>query len=110
MRLPNHDKAIVSKEKLTDYLLSEVHPVGRSKAQYFRSLGYSESNIAELSDGLLEIARENNVSETINTEFGTKYIVKGNLNVPRGILVELITIWIIESSSDVPRFVTAYPV
>jgi len=109
MRLPNHDKAIIPKEKLTDYLLSEAHPVGRSKAHYFRSLGYSENSIAELSDGLLEIARENDVSETIDIEFGTKYIVKGSLRTPRDVLTEIITIWIIERGSDAPKFVTAYP-
>ena len=109
MRLPNHDKAIIPKEKLADYLLSETHPVGRSKAHYFRSLGYSESSVAELSDGLLEIARENDVSEAIDIEFGTKYIVKGNLRTPLDRRVEVITIWIIEGGSDAPRFVTAYP-
>ena len=109
MRLPNHVNAIIPKEKLTDYLLSETHPVGRSKAHYFSSLGFSENNIAELSNGLLEIARGNDVSETIDIEFGTKYIVKGNLRTPRALLAEVITIWIIEGEGGVPRFVTAYP-
>lgn len=110
MRLPNHGNAIIPKEKLTDYLLSETHPVERSKAHYFSSLGYSEDNIAEFSNGLLEIAHENDIAETIDIEFGTKYIVKGNLRTPRAEQVEVITIWIIERGSDVPRFVTAYPV
>jgi hypothetical protein len=72
-------------------------------------LGYSESNIAELSDGLLEIACANDVSETIDIEFGTKYIVKGNLKTPGDVMAEVITIWIIEKGSDAPKFVTAYP-
>ena len=31
MRLPNPDKVIITKEKLTDYLLSQSHPIGKSK-------------------------------------------------------------------------------
>lgn len=69
-----------------------------------------KKNITELSDELLEIARVHDVSETIDIEFGTKYIVKGNLRAPRDVLVEVITIWIIEKGSDAPRFVTAYPI
>jgi hypothetical protein len=109
MKLPNYDKAKISSEKITDYLLSETHPVGRAKAHYFRSLGYSENNIAEFSAGLLQIVCENDIAETIGTGFGTKYLVKGNLRTPHDILVEVITIWIIEKESGAPRFVTAYP-
>jgi hypothetical protein len=35
--------------------------------------------------------------------------VKGSLRTPRDVLTEIITIWIIESGSDAPKFVTAYP-
>jgi hypothetical protein len=33
--------AVIPTEKIRDYLLSEVHPVGRYKSAVFRALGYS---------------------------------------------------------------------
>ena len=41
MKLPNASVARVDFEKLTEYLLSETHPIGRSKAAVFRRLGFS---------------------------------------------------------------------
>ena len=36
MALPEAESARVDREKLTGYLLSESHPIGRSKAKFFR--------------------------------------------------------------------------
>jgi hypothetical protein len=36
MRLPNAEKAVIERRKLTEYLLSETHPTGRFKAQFFK--------------------------------------------------------------------------
>lgn len=39
MRLPNADRAAIDAAKIRDYLLSEMHPVGRFKAAFFSTLG-----------------------------------------------------------------------
>lgn len=57
MKLPNSDKAIIPKDKLTDYLLSETHPVGSSKAKFFRGLGFNEANANVLAKLLLHMAQ-----------------------------------------------------
>jgi hypothetical protein len=44
MELPNKANAQVPFEKIVDYLLSETHSVGRSKAKYFRSYGFDEDS------------------------------------------------------------------
>jgi hypothetical protein len=36
MKLPTRENAFVPPSKLKDYLLSETHVVGRSKAKFFR--------------------------------------------------------------------------
>jgi len=41
MKLPNWQKAIVPKKKVTEYLLSFKHRDGRSKAAFFASHGFS---------------------------------------------------------------------
>ncbi len=44
----NATTAIVPVEKLRDYLLSPTHPIGRYKATFFRSLGYSQDAWGQL--------------------------------------------------------------
>jgi predicted AAA+ superfamily ATPase len=42
--LLNRNAAVIPAEKLRDDLLSPTHPIGRSKATFFRTLGYDPSN------------------------------------------------------------------
>jgi len=109
MKLPNRDKAYISPEKLTDYLLSETHPVGKSKAKFLRSVGFNESNMDVLEQCLILIAQSNEVIETTETLHGVKYVIDGEIQTPNGGTAQLRTIWIIDFVKDMPRFVTAYP-
>ena len=40
MKLPDADKAIVSREKAADYLLNPAHPDNGGKAEFFTRLGF----------------------------------------------------------------------
>jgi hypothetical protein len=110
MQLPNRDNAYIPPPKLTEYLLSETHAVGKSKAKFFRSLGFSETNIGILEQQLLTIAQTEQITQVTPSPYGTKYVIDGMIETPDGDLVQLKTIWIIEEDEDRPRFVTAYPV
>lgn len=107
--LPNKAKATVSRRKLVDYLLSETHAVGKAKAKFFRSLGFNETTVDELERGLLTIARTGEVKERMISSYGVKYVIDGPLSSPHGVVVNIRTIWIVETGDEVPRFVTAYP-
>jgi len=109
MELPNKSKALVSLGKVRDYLLSETHPVGKSKARYFRSYGFNDENVSDLANGLLAIALHVPVESSEKSLYGAKYILDGELETPNGVMIRVRTIWIIESDNDTPRFVTAYP-
>jgi hypothetical protein len=109
MKLPRNLEAVVPERKLTGYLLSETHSVGRTKAKFFRELGYGEENLIRLKEALIAVAVTSDVTESISTPFGTKYVVDGELDAPAGIRARVRTVWIIESGEDLPRFVTAYP-
>jgi len=109
MKLPENQDAVVQDGKLATYLLSETHPVGKAKAKYFRSLGYSIANADQLKNDLVAITVSNEVTETINTLFGTKYVVDGDIISPTGIKARVRTIWILEIGETYPQFVTAYP-
>jgi len=109
MRLPNSDKAVIAKSKITDYLLSFTHPYGRSKAKFFAQLGFSAANWRDLEAALKRLGADSDVTTTSVTPYGTKYIVDGKLGAPRNTSAMIRTVWFIESGEDVPQFVTAYP-
>jgi hypothetical protein len=109
MEMPNHERAVVAREKLTHYLLSNSHPVGKSKAKFFRQFGYDDQIVELLEEGLLAIAQTQEVEEVEESAHGTKYKIPGFLNTPAGIPVRILTVWIIPSDGEDPRFVTAFP-
>ena len=43
MSLPNLDRAVIDPAKVRDYLLSDVHPVGRFKAAFFKKSNMEDS-------------------------------------------------------------------
>ena len=108
MKLPNAAEAFVPPEKLTDYLLALNHPVGGPKARFFRAHGFDETNTPELASGLLAIARVAEV-QVIVSPHGTKYVADGELPTPRGPIVQIRTVWIVEPAQPRPRFISAYP-
>jgi hypothetical protein len=82
MQLPNKEKAYIPPNKLTGYLLSETLAVGKSKAKFFRSLGFDETTVEQLEQGLLAIAHTEQVKECTVSSHGTKYVIDGLLETP----------------------------
>ena len=109
MKLPNREQAFVPPGKLENYLLSETHPVGGSKAKFLREAGFDKSNSTKLEEGLIGIAQNADVVQVVETERGTKFVVDGIILAPSVRQISLRTVWIIEPSEERPRFVTAYP-
>jgi hypothetical protein len=109
VQVPNCDSAVVPSRKLSEYLLSETHGVGKAKAKLFRGFGFDESNVALLEQGLVSIVQTAAVVEIVRTSFGTKYVVDGPLETPRGDTISIRTVWIVEVEGERPVFVTAYP-
>lgn len=109
MRLPHRERAYIPAPKLTHYLLSLSHPVGKSKARFFRAHGFDAENADLLEERLLHIAHEGEIQATEKTPHGTKHAVEGSMRTPRGTTVNVRTIWMMDDDNN-PRFVTAYPV
>ena len=107
--LPNADRAVVDDEKVYGYLLSPSHPVGRFKAAFFRSFGFSVERWELLRDALLEHGRRGPCEQGEASAFGQKYEVCDILVGPTGRSALLMTIWIVRADEDFPRLVTAYP-
>lgn len=109
MILPNAHRAIIEETKLFDYILSSAHPVGRFKARFFTSLGYSQQDWRRLEADLRTQHLTQPATLVGTTPYGWKYEIRAMLKGPSGHLEEVVSVWIIRSGEDVPRFVTAYP-
>lgn len=109
MHLPNIDGALVPEPKISGYLLADDHPAGRSKAQFFMSLGFRKDQPAVLIRALLQHAASNEVSSASQTRFGAKYLIEGRISGPTGVATEIRSVWFVENGERSPRFITAYP-
>jgi len=109
VKLPNGEHAIIASDKLSDYLLSKSHLVGRWKARFFLSIGFKEEDVSELKDALMNVGKNGEVKTAITTDFGVKYTVEGVISGPSGRKAAIRTVWIVEIGQDRPKLVTAYP-
>jgi hypothetical protein len=109
MQLPYIDEAHVSELKSSEYLLADDHPTGRSKALFFRTLGFRKDQPAVMRLALLQHATVNDVSSVQQTVFGSKYLIDGRLSGPNGNSARIRSIWFIEAGEHGPRLITAYP-
>ena len=89
MKLPNSHLACVPEHKIARYLLNPAHPAGGSKPAFFLPFGFDASDWRRLGEALLQHARENDVSESNLTPYGTRYVVDGPLLAPDGTLLNL---------------------
>jgi len=110
MRLPNADLAVVDRAKITEYLLNPEHPDNGGKAAFFVALEFSHSDWETLANALRRLALTSDVTESMETVHGKKYIVDGELENPAGKEARVRSILIIDAGTDFPRLVTAYPV
>ncbi len=109
MRLPAAERAWIEPAKIRDYLLCKEHAVGRFKAIFFESLGYSTDTWHLLAADLRALALAAEATLGKQTKYGQKYEVHGTLSGPSGRSASIVTVWIVRGGEDVPRFVTALP-
>lgn len=109
MKLPNARQARVQKEKITGYLLAENPESGRGKPGFFVRFGFNAENWRELADALLAVAEGYDVVEVLETSFGMKYVIDGQIKTPDGRDPYVKTVWQIDWGSNRPRLISAYP-
>jgi hypothetical protein len=62
-----------------------------------------------LQADLRQIIRQEKAVNYGRNDYGEKYTVLARLTTPSGVSRDIITVWIVLSGEDVPRFITAYP-
>jgi hypothetical protein len=109
MQLPGVEKAVIESAKVRDYLLADDHLVGRHKSRFFRAFGYSAENWQVLEADLRALVEAGEAVLGKPSEYGQKYEVHGIITGPNQKTVEIVTVWIVRTREDFPRFVTAHP-
>ena len=72
MTLPNWCNVRIDRSKLVDDLLSETHPVGRSKAKFLRSIGFDLLSVDDIERELVSIAQTQDVQGVTTPPPGVK--------------------------------------
>jgi len=106
--IPNIENAILYLEKVTDYLLSDAHPDGRSKSVFLKRFGFLQTEPQVLVDALKAHPTINIIVETKFTDYGIRYVVECSIRSPDGRNPCIRTVWQ-ENNSGLPVFITAYP-
>jgi hypothetical protein len=108
VKIPNAHDATVDRGRLVDYLINPRFLDNAERASFFRRMGFHDENWADLSVALRRVIHCSEITETIEGNHGTKYIVNGALSGADGV-ASICTVWIVEGAGNPPRFVTAYP-
>lgn len=80
VRLPNAERAQVERSKIVDYLLSPTHPIGRSKAKFFRRFGFRDDQWEVMATALRKHAVSHDVVEAVDFAFGRRILLRVRLN------------------------------
>jgi len=109
MKMPNNEQSIVDDKKITEYLLSDSHEIGKHKADFFKRFGFDISDIEVLKVSLIQHSKEREIEHTKNTDYGNKYELKCEIQTPDDRNPCIVTVWLIEHDKLNPTLVTAYP-
>ncbi|HEY9175688.1 MAG TPA: hypothetical protein VI136_25705 [Verrucomicrobiae bacterium] len=109
MKLPNAERAVVTEEKVVEYLLNPAHPDNGGKAAFYTDLGFRRDDWTALAAALQRLAQAAEVNCQAQSPHGGKYVVVGRIESPEGRSALVRSVWIVDKGVDVARLVTAYP-
>ena len=109
VKLPNAEQSIVESRKITHYLLSETHPDGKSKENFFSRFGFHPARWETLAAALRQHCWQHEVLETKTTAWGVQYVIVGALQTPDGRDPAVRSVWQIDHGADLPRFISGRP-
>src|SRR5437879_376409 len=109
MKLPNHERAVIESDKLTEYLLNVDHKRGVPKARLLAIFGFHAGNWQELETEIRRNLETYDVEAVRATDYGIRYEVLVKLVGPTGRELQMRSIWQVDEGTDYPRFITMYP-
>ena len=108
MKLPEADRAIVDRRKLTEYCLNPAHDDGRHKAALFEELvGVTVHDADLLLAALRNAALTGAASVGRSDKYGQRYTIDFEYTGPAG-AATIRSVWIVRTGEEIPRLVTCY--
>ncbi|HLP10676.1 MAG TPA: hypothetical protein VK177_02030 [Flavobacteriales bacterium] len=107
--MPNKEYSIVEPQKIVSYLLNPDHEIGGPKSQFFFKFGFDREQPEIFERALKVHAFERDVFNTQPGLHGTKYKLVCEIVTPDARNPCIVTVWIINTGSETPKLVTAYP-
>jgi uncharacterized protein DUF6883 len=92
VQLPDADRAIISVQKLRDYLLNLDHKKGKSKAVLLYRIGYQREEWRQLEEDIREQVLPLDAEE-VPVESGRRFLIEGILRGPDG-STPFRTVWV----------------
>ncbi len=105
MKLP--EDTIIAKSKLNKYLLQWRFE--DDKSLFLSNAGYTIQNAEELLDDIRKQILPLDAEKFEETEYGSKFRIRGLLKGPNGNTLRIVTIWIMEENTQQTKFVTLFP-
>lgn len=109
MTLDGHDTVVIAEPKVREYLLSDTHPVGRFKAAFLRTLGFSAERWRELDVAIREQLVSPEVVAGQPSIHGSKFETHALLQGPNGRVAPVVVVWIVYPGDPRRHLVTLYP-
>jgi len=113
--LPNHQNAVIPREKLERYSLDSAHvssafgkSSGKDKARVFKAvLGFVKEDWELLKNCILEELPYSEATVEDEDEHGKRYTVTVSITGPSGNTAAVLTAWIIKRGTDFPTLISA---
>ena len=105
MKLPTN--TIISRRKVHEYLLR--HRVEDDKSGFLALAGYTLENTDHLMSDLRTQLLPMEAEWFEDTEYGSKYRIRGTLTGPNGQALRVLSIWMKEEATGETKFVTLFP-
>jgi hypothetical protein len=105
LKLPENN--IISREKITDYLL-KWQP-DNDKSQFLELAGYTLDNWHMLLEDIRTQLLPVEADLIRKTAYGNLFKIQGKLLGPNGVSLRVITIWMKEYASGQTKFITLFP-
>ena len=105
MKLPAD--TIIAPNKLKQYLLRLR--VEDDKSQFLGLAGYTLTDADRLLRDIREQVLPLDAEFYEETEYGSKYRIRGTLTGPNGRILRVVTIWMKENATNQVKFVTLFP-
>ncbi len=109
MPVPNSELCFVAPEKITEYLLSDTHVLGREKAKFFTAFGFHVGDVDTFRDALIQHGIVRDVHKEDASPYGVKYKLLCEIQTPDNRNPCIATVWIIDKGTVIPKLITAYP-